>query len=125
MTPERFAKLQRALDRRQPDLTVFMDSVNKPANFAAIIRTADAVGVQRVHAVAAGDELRRHHVSAGGHQALGGGYAASLDTRRARGATRRGLAARSGAWGRQDARLSPSGLHGEGGDHGGGRSSSA
>ena len=32
MTPERFAKLQRALDRRQPDLTVFMDAVNKPHN---------------------------------------------------------------------------------------------
>jgi tRNA (guanosine-2'-O-)-methyltransferase len=66
MTPERFAKLQRALDRRQPDLTVFMDSVNKPQNFSAIIRTADAVGVQRLHAVSAGDTLRRHHTSAGG-----------------------------------------------------------
>ena len=29
MTPERFAKLQHALERRQPDLTVFMDAVNK------------------------------------------------------------------------------------------------
>jgi tRNA (guanosine-2'-O-)-methyltransferase len=66
MTPERFAKLQRALDRRQPDLTVFMDSVNKPANFSAIIRTADAVGIQRLHAIAAGDTLRRHHAVAGG-----------------------------------------------------------
>jgi tRNA (guanosine-2'-O-)-methyltransferase len=66
MTPERFAKLQRALDRRQPDLTVFMDSVNKPHNFSAIIRTADAVGVQRLHAVSAGDTLRRHVASAGG-----------------------------------------------------------
>ena len=66
MTPERFAKLQYALDRRQPDLTVFMDSVNKPHNFSAIIRTADAVGIQRLHAISAGDTLRRHHMMAGG-----------------------------------------------------------
>jgi tRNA (guanosine-2'-O-)-methyltransferase len=65
MTPERFAKLQRALDRRQPDLTVFMDSVNKSHNFSAIIRTADAVGIQGLHAVSAGD-TRRHPMVADG-----------------------------------------------------------
>jgi tRNA (guanosine-2'-O-)-methyltransferase len=65
MTPERFAKLQRALDRRQPDLTVFMDSVNKSHNFSAIIRTADAVGIQRMHATSVGDTLRHHLVADG------------------------------------------------------------
>ena len=66
MTPERFAKLQHALERRQPDLTVFMDAVNKSHNFSAIIRTADAVGIQRLHAISAEDTLRRHHMIAGG-----------------------------------------------------------
>jgi len=66
MTPERFAKLQHALDRRQPDLSVFMDSVNKSHNFSAIIRTADAVGIQRLHAVSESDTMRRHHMIAGG-----------------------------------------------------------
>jgi tRNA (guanosine-2'-O-)-methyltransferase len=66
MTPERFEKLQRALDRRQPDLTVFMDAVNKPHNLSAIIRTADAVGIQRLHAISEGDAIRRHHMIAGG-----------------------------------------------------------
>jgi tRNA (guanosine-2'-O-)-methyltransferase len=66
MTPERFAKLQRALDRRQPDLTVFMDAVNKSHNFSAIMRTADAVGIQRLHTISAGESLRRHHMIAGG-----------------------------------------------------------
>jgi len=66
MTPERFAKLQHALARRQPDLTVLMDAVNKAHNFSAIIRTADAVGIQRLHAVSAGDTLRRHHMTADG-----------------------------------------------------------
>ena len=66
MTPERFAKLQRALDRRQPDLTVFMDAVNKAQNLTSIIRTADAVGIQRLHASSANDALRLHHMIEGG-----------------------------------------------------------
>ena len=66
MTPERFARLQYALDRRQPDLTVFMDSVNKSHNFSAIVRTADAVGIQRLHAISGVDTLPPHHMMAGG-----------------------------------------------------------
>lgn len=66
MTPERFAKLQRALDRRQPDLTVFMDAVNKAQNLTSIIRTADAVGIQRLHASSTNDALRVQHMIAGG-----------------------------------------------------------
>jgi tRNA (guanosine-2'-O-)-methyltransferase len=43
MTRDQTANHQRALDARQPDLTVLMDSVTKPHNVSAIIRTADAV----------------------------------------------------------------------------------
>lgn len=66
MTPERFAKLRRALLRRQPDLTVLADSVNKSHNVSAILRTADAVGIQRIHAISASGAMRRHHMIAGG-----------------------------------------------------------
>ena len=66
MTPERFAKLKTALARRQPDLTVYMDAVNKSHNVSAIIRTADAVGIHRLHALSTGGALRRHHMIAGG-----------------------------------------------------------
>jgi len=66
MTPERFAKLQSALDRRQPDLTVYMDAVNKSHNVSAIVRTADAVGIHRLHALSTGSALRRHHMISGG-----------------------------------------------------------
>jgi tRNA (guanosine-2'-O-)-methyltransferase len=66
MTPERFARLKGALARRQPDLTVFMDAVNKSHNVSAIIRTADAVGIHRIHALSTGGALRRHHMIAGG-----------------------------------------------------------
>lgn len=66
MTPERFAKLRRTLERRQPDLTVLADSVNKPHNVSAILRTADAVGIGQIHAVSPSGALRRHHMIAGG-----------------------------------------------------------
>jgi tRNA (guanosine-2'-O-)-methyltransferase len=66
MTPERFAKLQAALDRRQPDLTVLLDDVNKSHNASAIIRTADAAAILRIHAISTGNALRRHRLVAGG-----------------------------------------------------------
>ena len=66
MTPERFEKLKAALARRQPDLTVYMDAVNKSHNVSAIVRTADAVGIHRLHALSTGGSLRRHHMIAGG-----------------------------------------------------------
>lgn len=50
-TPERYAKIRRVLSLRQPTLSVLMDEVNKPHNFSAILRTCDAVGVLRAHAV--------------------------------------------------------------------------
>ena len=66
MTPERFAKLREALCRRQPDLTVLADGVNKSHNISAILRTADAVGIGRIHAISVSGALRRHHMIAGG-----------------------------------------------------------
>jgi tRNA (guanosine-2'-O-)-methyltransferase len=43
-----------------------MDAVNKSHNVSAITRTADAVGVHRLHALSTGGALRRHHMIAGG-----------------------------------------------------------
>lgn len=51
MTPQRFERLQKILNQRQPDLTVLMDNVHKPHNFSAILRTCDATGVFEAHAV--------------------------------------------------------------------------
>ncbi|MCC3704322.1 tRNA (guanosine(18)-2'-O)-methyltransferase TrmH [Rouxiella badensis] len=51
MTPERYARICEMLAARQPDLTVCMEQVHKPHNVSAVIRTADAVGVNEVHAV--------------------------------------------------------------------------
>lgn len=51
MTPERYEKILEVLHSRQTDLTVITDQVHKGQNLSAIIRTADAVGIHRVHAV--------------------------------------------------------------------------
>jgi tRNA (guanosine-2'-O-)-methyltransferase len=66
MRPERFRRLRDVLSRRQPDLTVLMDRVNKAHNFSAILRSCDAVGVLEAHVVLPGRAVELHHaVSAG------------------------------------------------------------
>lgn len=66
MNPERFARLRGALEKRQPDLTVLMDRVNKPHNFSAILRNCDAVGVLETHVVTPPQGLDIHFESSAG-----------------------------------------------------------
>ena len=66
MRPERFRRLREVLARRQPDLTVLMDRVNKAHNFSAILRNCDAVGVLDAHAVAAEPGMEVHHATSAG-----------------------------------------------------------
>jgi len=66
MTPERFQKLKKILQLRQPDLTILSEDVHKTHNISALIRTSDAVGIGEIHAVSPGGELRRHHMVEGG-----------------------------------------------------------
>lgn len=66
MTPQRYLRLRQCLLRRQLDLTVAMENVHKPHNFAAIVRSCDAVGVHRVHAVTHDGDISRHHDTAAG-----------------------------------------------------------
>ncbi|PXF64140.1 tRNA (guanosine(18)-2'-O)-methyltransferase TrmH [Kangiella spongicola] len=62
----RYDKIIELLSNRQPDLTVFMDEVHKPHNLAAIVRTADAVGIGHAHAVfPEGVRFSSHHTSSG------------------------------------------------------------
>ena len=50
MTLRRYRRIQEVLRHRQPDLTLLAEDVHKPHNLSAMLRTADAVGVDRVHA---------------------------------------------------------------------------
>src|SRR6186713_243548 len=48
MTPERHHRLTSVLNKRQPDLTVVLENVFDPHNISAVMRTADAVGLQDI-----------------------------------------------------------------------------
>lgn len=66
-TPKRFHRVREVLDRRQPDLTVLMEDVQIPRNFAALLRTCDAVGVLEAHAVwRPGRQLKISRPASGG-----------------------------------------------------------
>lgn len=67
-TPKRFHRLRAVLDRRQPDLTVLMEDVQVPRNFAAILRSCDAVGVLEAHAVWPGGRLKISRPASGGNR---------------------------------------------------------
>lgn len=51
MTTVRYEKIRSVLAKRQTDLTLLLEEVHKPYNVSAIIRSADAVGVDKIHAV--------------------------------------------------------------------------
>jgi tRNA (guanosine-2'-O-)-methyltransferase len=66
LTPERRQRLDEVLSRRQPDLTVLAENLHKPRNFSAVVRSCDAVGILRVHAVPGLAQPRHHwHTSQG------------------------------------------------------------
>lgn len=48
MTPERKQRLTSVLDKRQGNITVVLENVFDPHNISAVMRTADAVGVQDI-----------------------------------------------------------------------------
>ncbi|HUR67576.1 MAG TPA: RNA methyltransferase [Chitinophagaceae bacterium] len=49
MTPERIQRLTSVLDKRQGDISIVLENVFDPHNISAVMRTADAVGVQDIY----------------------------------------------------------------------------
>lgn len=66
MSPERYQKFKRVLAQRQLDLTVVMENIRKPRNFAAILRNCDAVGIHHAHAITETGFITQHRHTASG-----------------------------------------------------------
>lgn len=49
MTPERTERLTSVLNKRQGDIAIVLENVFDPHNISAVMRTADAVGVQDIY----------------------------------------------------------------------------
>ena len=49
MTPERTERITKVLEKRQPNLTIVLENVADPHNISAVMRTADAVGIQDIY----------------------------------------------------------------------------
>jgi tRNA (guanosine-2'-O-)-methyltransferase len=60
MLAQRRDRIDTVLAQRQPDLTLLAESLHKPRNFSAIVRTCDAVGINEMHAVPGEDGLAIH-----------------------------------------------------------------
>jgi len=56
LTPERFEKLKRVINHRQPTITVVMENIIDPHNLSAVLRTCDAVGVFAVYLIYDGSQ---------------------------------------------------------------------
>lgn len=68
MTPRRYSKILKVLERRQAGLTVITDKVHKGRNIAAILRTCDAVGIDTIHLVAPASGFQRYRGTATGSE---------------------------------------------------------
>lgn len=51
MTPERLEKIKKVISRRSDFLVPVLDNVYDPHNFAAVLRTCEAFGLQEVHVI--------------------------------------------------------------------------
>jgi tRNA (guanosine-2'-O-)-methyltransferase len=71
VTPERLQRINQVVAARTDDLVVVLDGISDPHNASAVLRSADAFGIQTVHAVVGRYAFRASQgVSKGTHRWL-------------------------------------------------------
>lgn len=71
VTPERLQRLDEVVARRTDDLAIVLDRIADPHNASAVLRSADAFGIQNVHAIVGKHGFRASRgVSKGTHRWL-------------------------------------------------------
>jgi tRNA (guanosine-2'-O-)-methyltransferase len=71
VTAERLERIDQVVSKRSDDLVVVLDSISDPHNASAVLRSADAFGVQTVHVVVGRHGFRASRgVSKGTHRWL-------------------------------------------------------
>ena len=66
--PRRFERIKNVLNSRMKNLTVLVESVNKPHNLSAILRTCDAAGVFEANFISEKDKVKTFNSTAQGSQ---------------------------------------------------------
>jgi tRNA (guanosine-2'-O-)-methyltransferase len=60
LTPERFRRLSTAASLRQLDVSLVAENISDPHNISAMMRSAEAFGIQHVEVIGQPDEFRGH-----------------------------------------------------------------
>lgn len=81
VTPERWARIQTAVDNRRPQVAVVLEDIYDRGNTSAVMRSAEAFGLYQLHMIELGEKFKESkRVTQGAHKWLDSKKWKSTDT---------------------------------------------